>query len=196
MKITKRKVGELVEDENNAREHDTRNLQAIEKSLQEFGQQKPIVITRDNKVIAGNGTLIAATSLGWDEIDVVVTTLDEVKQTGFAIADNRTAELAAWDDDALAKTLLDLTDKGFDMDSTGFTEKEIATLILEVMPEAIDFPNLPERGERSVLFSISHEDGDIFDRVLAKVIGANQGCKIMNILKEWEGRQKLGGAAS
>tara|TARA_R110000824_G_scaffold246632_1_gene435807 strand:+ start:88 stop:678 length:591 start_codon:yes stop_codon:yes gene_type:complete len=196
MKITKRKVGELVEDENNAREHDTRNLQAIEKSLQEFGQQKPIVITRDNKVIAGNGTLIAATSLGWDEIDVVVTTLDEVKQTGFAIADNRTAELAAWDDDALAKTLLDLTDKGFDMDSIGFTEKEIATLILEVMPEAIDFPNLPERGERSVLFSISHEDGDIFDRVLAKVIGANQGCKIMNILKEWEGRQKLGGAAS
>jgi len=133
MKITKRKVAELVEDENNARAHDTRNLQAIEKSLQEFGQQKPIVITKDNKVIAGNGTLLAATSLGWDEIDVVVTTLDEVKQTGFAIADNRTAELAAWDDDVLAKTLSDLMGNGFNMDSFGFSKKEIDEIISQAI---------------------------------------------------------------
>ena len=146
MKITKRKVAELLEDENNARSHGTRNLQAIEKSLKEFGQQKPIVITKDNRVIAGNGTLLAATSLGWDEIDVVVTTLDEVKQSGFAIADNRTAELAAWDDDALAKTLLDLTAKGFDMDSIGFTEKEVDDFISNASGdiEEDEVPEVPE----------------------------------------------------
>lgn len=133
MKITKRKVAELVEDANNSRSHDARNISAIEKSLQEFGQQKPIVITKDNKVIAGNGTLLAATSLGWDEIDVVVTTLDEVKQTGFAIADNRTAELAAWDDDVLAKTLSDLMGNGFNMDSFGFSKKEIDEIISQTI---------------------------------------------------------------
>ena len=147
MKITKRKVAELVEDENNARAHDTRNLQAIEKSLQEFGQQKPIVITKDNKVIAGNGTLLAATSLGWDEIDVVVTTLDEVKQSGFAIADNRTAELASWDDEALAKTMASLQND-FDIDETltGFSDVEIDELIGKTGDdiEEDEVPELPE----------------------------------------------------
>ena len=129
MKITKRKVAELVEDANNARAHDARNILAIEKSLQEFGQQKPIVITKNNKVIAGNGTLLAATQLGWEEIDVVVTTLTKAKQAGFAIADNRTGELSAWDNELLASTLADLSDGGFSMDNVGFTQSEIDNML-------------------------------------------------------------------
>tara|TARA_R110000824_G_scaffold398509_1_gene602634 strand:- start:1875 stop:2507 length:633 start_codon:yes stop_codon:yes gene_type:complete len=147
MKITKRKVAELVEDANNARAHDTRNLQAIEKSLQEFGQQKPIVITKGNKVIAGNGTLLAAIQLGWEEIDVVTTTLTKAKQAGFAIADNRTGELSAWDTELLASTLAELSDNGVPMESIGYTQIEIDNMLasldglnVEVI-ETSEFPN-------------------------------------------------------
>jgi hypothetical protein len=146
MKITQRKVDELVEDDNNSRVHDDRNISAIEKSLQEFGQQKPIVITKDNKVIAGNGTLVAAMQLGWKEIDVVVTTLTKAKQSGFAIADNRTGELSAWDNELLANTMSDLSDKGFDMDSLGFNKGEVDQMLASIgdlnvtQSDTSDFP--------------------------------------------------------
>ena len=152
MKITKRKVDELVEDSNNARAHDARNILAIEKSLQEFGQQKPIVITKNGKVIAGNGTLLAATNLGWEEIDVVVTTLTAAKQAGFAIADNRTGELSAWDNELLANTLAELSDSGFSMDNVGFTQGEIDKMLSsldDLNVEAIETSEFPQGFKRS-----------------------------------------------
>ena len=146
MKTEKRKVEELVEDGNNSRLHDQRNLDAIKKSLEQFGQQKPIVITEKGRVVAGNGTLIAAMDLGWDSIDVVVTKLNKKDQAGFAIADNRTGELSAWDNELLANTMADLSDKGFDMDSLGFNKGEVDEMLasigdLNVTPsDTSDFP--------------------------------------------------------
>jgi len=73
-----RPITSLHEDPQNARKHDKRNLEAIAKSLAEFGQRKPIVALHDGTVIAGNGTLAAARSLGWQEI-AVATFEDEAK---------------------------------------------------------------------------------------------------------------------
>ena len=53
----------LTPDPLNARKHNRRNIDAIKASLSKFGQRKPIVVTNDGTVIAGNGTLEAATSL-------------------------------------------------------------------------------------------------------------------------------------
>ena len=63
-------VEDLVEDPRNARRHTPRNLDSIAGSLDRFGQQKPIVVHRD-VVIAGNGTLAAARTLGWTRLAVV-----------------------------------------------------------------------------------------------------------------------------
>jgi DNA modification methylase len=109
-------------DPNNARKHDKRNLTAIQESLNQFGQRKPIVVTADNTVIAGNGTLEAAQSLGWTEIAVARIpsdwTPDQTK--AYALADNRSSELAEWDDSILATQLLDLDDMGWDIEALGF----------------------------------------------------------------------------
>lgn len=99
-------IDEPTPDPANARKHDERNLKAIIDSLKAFGQQKPIVVDSRGIVIAGNGTLEAARRLGWTEIAVVRTDLDPTQATAFGIADNRTAELAEWDDDVL-RSLLD-----------------------------------------------------------------------------------------
>jgi hypothetical protein len=95
-------IDSISQDPANARKHDERNLTAIRDSLRAFGQQKPIVVDQREIVIAGNGTLEAAKRLGWTEIAIVRTKLDNTQATAFGIADNRTAELAEWDDEILA----------------------------------------------------------------------------------------------
>ena len=105
MKTTTRPITDLSQDPANARTHDERNLATITASLRRFGQQKPIVVDTSGVVRAGNGTLAAAASLGWDTVEVVETDLQGSEATAYAIADNRTAELAGWDSDVLAATL-------------------------------------------------------------------------------------------
>jgi len=99
-------IGAVDVDPQNARKHNDANLKAIRTSLHRFGLRKPIVANRANgQVEAGNGTLLAARALGWSHIAVVWVEDDPAAQTGFSIADNRTAELAAWDDALLAELL-------------------------------------------------------------------------------------------
>jgi ParB-like chromosome segregation protein Spo0J len=80
------------------------DIDAVARSLDRFGQRKPIVARRsDRQVIAGNHTLQAARKLGWSEIAVVWVDDDEVTAKAFALADNRTAELGDYDDQLLAE---------------------------------------------------------------------------------------------
>ncbi len=121
MKIKQTKLTDLTLDPDNARIHDKRNLDAIKASLEAFGQRKPIVVA-DGVVVAGNGTLEAAQALGWDEIATVsADDLTPEQRTAFAIADNRTAELAAWDDTKLAAAL-----RGIPAEGGGFEATELA----------------------------------------------------------------------
>jgi len=125
MKIERIKLTDLRPDEQNARKHDQANLKAIAGSLDQFGQRKPIVITQDNRVVAGNGTLTAAKLLDWKEIDCVRVpadwTADQIK--AYALADNRTAELAEWDVQVLQVQLEELTAAGFDVDVVGTSRR-------------------------------------------------------------------------
>lgn len=79
------------------------DVEAVKRSLEAFGQRKPIVARRsDSVVIAGNHTLQAAQALGWSEIAVVWVDDDDTTSKAFALADNRTAELGNYDEVALA----------------------------------------------------------------------------------------------
>jgi ParB-like chromosome segregation protein Spo0J len=114
-------ITELSLDPKNARKHSARNLEAIAASLNKFGQRKPIVVHR-GVVLAGNGTLEAAKSLGWTEIEVseVPEDWDNDTAKAYALADNRTAELAEWDESELVKQLLELQDKDWNIEELGF----------------------------------------------------------------------------
>jgi|DEB0MinimDraft_6_1074348.scaffolds.fasta_scaffold53146_1 site-specific DNA-methyltransferase (adenine-specific) len=126
MKTKKRSVDEIHPDPSNARKHSPRNIDAIAASLHRFGQQKPIVVDSSGVVRAGNGTLEAAKKLGWSEVAVVESDLEGAEMTAFAIADNRTAELAEWDDEVLAATLQALDDADVPLADAGFTAEELA----------------------------------------------------------------------
>ena len=129
MKVTRVNLSELSLDPANVRKHTEKNLAAIKASLRRFGQQKPIVVDADGVVRAGNGTLEAARELGWTDISVVRTELRGSEATAYAIADNRTAELATWDTAALVQQLEALKIEDPDLvPSAGFSTDDISLL--------------------------------------------------------------------
>lgn len=98
------KIDELVPDPENARLHPERNLAAIKDSLRLYGQVKPVVVRKaTNVIVAGNGTVEAAKALGWTEVAAVFVNMNEVEAAGYGLADNRTAELAKWDFEVVAR---------------------------------------------------------------------------------------------
>lgn len=133
-------IDSLTLDPRNARKHSTTNLSAIAHSLSRFGQRKPIVV-RGSQVLAGNGTIEAARSLGWTEIQVVRVPdeWDDDTAMAYALADNRTAELAEWDEAELAQQLIELESRDWDIELLGF-EKDVP---VEPTPEPA--PTLAER---------------------------------------------------
>lgn len=121
LKVQTVKVESLTPDPENARKHNQKNLDAIVGSLRAFGQRRPLVVHGD-VVIAGNGTLEAAKSLGWTHVSVTRTPADWTfeQARAYALADNRTAELAAWDEKILADQLVELDAVGWDLAEIGF----------------------------------------------------------------------------
>jgi hypothetical protein len=117
-------INELNHDPQNARKHDSKNISAIAASLKRFGQRKPIVVAGENIVIAGNGQLEAARSLGWNEVAIARVpsdwTWEEIK--AYALADNRTAEMAEWDTKSLVDQLVELDAVGWELSEFGFEE--------------------------------------------------------------------------
>jgi hypothetical protein len=147
-------VADLHVDPGNVRRHPSRNMAAIKASLARFGQVKPIVIDANNVVRAGNGTLEAARELGWATIKCVRSGLSGTDLVGYSLADNRSAELAEWDDDALSRTLRALQDEDFDLGSVGFTDAEVDALFGVEGGEEVDDP----QGEWKGMPEFEHED--------------------------------------
>lgn len=122
-------VDQLVPYVNNARTHSPEQINKIRASLREFGFVNPLIIDRDNNVIAGHGRLVAAKAEGYTEVPCVfVDEMTEAQKKAYILADNRMALDAGWDDDLLKVELEALQDLDFDLGLTGFDEKEIADL--------------------------------------------------------------------
>lgn len=147
--MEKLKIKDLICDPSNARSHSQKNLDAIKGSLAKFGQQKPIVISKDNVVLAGNGTLLSAKDLGWTEIGVIRSALAGAEAVAYAVADNRSGELASWDDDVLSRTLAALKEDNFDLDAIGFDAKDLEQWLKSPteVPPGCDEDEVPERVE-------------------------------------------------
>lgn len=142
-------IEELHPDPANARKHNQKNLDAIKASLHAYGQRKPIVVQRQGMIVrAGNGTLEAAKALGWTHLAAVVIDEDNATASQFAIADNRTGELAEWDTETLATLLDGMDDETRDL--LAFDEKDMQAMLDGLQPEQIETtedepPPLPEK---------------------------------------------------
>ena len=121
MNIVMKKVSELKEYENNPRNNEAA-IDAVAKSIEEFGFKVPIVITKDDVIIAGHTRLKASLKLGLATVPCIVADdLTEGQIKAFRLADNKTAELASWDFSKLESELASIE---MDMSQFGFEDLE------------------------------------------------------------------------
>lgn len=152
-------------DPKNARRHPQRNLEAIAESIVRFGQLKPIVIWR-GRILAGNGTHTVIAALDWTHIARVEAppSMTEQEAIAFAIADNRTGDLAEWDLEELNARFEEIPNELLDF--TGFSRMERAAM-RTTAPENGDEPKERKKHPRSITFS--DEQWEIVTQAIERV---------------------------
>ena len=117
------------------------NVRAIAESLATNKQYRPIVVQKSTKkILAGNHTWQAAKALGWDSIAVVFVDVDEDQAKRIVLADNRTNDLAEYDDRILAQLLKDLQSP----EGTGYTQSDMDALLQASAEAMADVANISE----------------------------------------------------
>lgn len=180
-------IRDLKTDPRNARKHSAKNIEAIAKSLAEFGQRRPLVV-RNGIVLAGNGTLEAAKRLGWEEVAVttVPASWSNEQARAFALADNRTAELAEWNHDALLESLQEI---GEDLlEAAGFVAADLSTLTTGLdehvpAPGSADFAEIPEADQYQQQYGVNVicEGPDDQMEVFELMSGMGYKCRVVTV---------------
>jgi DNA modification methylase len=146
-------VDDLIPYARNARTHSDEQVDKIAASIKEFGFLNPVIVDGGNGIIAGHGRIMAAKKLGLDEVPTVEAAhLTDAQKRAYILADNRLALDAGWDNELLRVEFADLTDEGFDLALTGFTDDEIEALEPDPEPEEglTDEDAVPEEPEKPV----------------------------------------------
>jgi len=126
----------LVPYANNSRTHSDEQVAQVAASIKEFGFTNPVLVDKDNMIIAGHGRMKAAMRLGLTEVPCIrLDHLNDFQKKAYIIADNKLALNAGWDDELLRLELGQLNDDGFDLSLTGFDDDELSKLLI---PEQID----------------------------------------------------------
>jgi DNA modification methylase len=128
-KIEWRSVETLIPYAKNARTHSDEQVAQIAGSIKEFGFNNPVLVDKENSVIAGHGRLMAARKLGMDKVPVVeLEHLTESQRKAYVLADNRIALNSGWDTSMLSLELQDLKDD-IDLSLLGFDPDELNALL-------------------------------------------------------------------
>lgn len=125
MEVIEKRLDQIRPYENNPRNNDDA-VPYVMNSIRDFGFKVPIVIDRDGVIVAGHTRFKAANELGMETVPCVVAddlTPEQVR--AFRIADNKVAEIATWDDEALDVEIGDLGDYGIDVSEFGFFASKI-----------------------------------------------------------------------
>lgn len=128
--VVVKRIDELTPDPENVRVHDDTNKAAIAKSLDEFKQQKPVVIDKKGVIYAGNGTVEQLKAQGVEYVQCVVSDLPPKKLRAYAIADNKTSDLSYFNDPELVEQLKLIRDEDHDLfEATGFDDDMLDNMI-------------------------------------------------------------------
>lgn len=129
MKIVKMKISELKVPEKNIRIHTAKQIKEFQRSVEMFGQIRPIVADENNVILCGNGLYATLVSMGTETADVYkVTGLTENQKKKLMIADNKIYGLGIDDLDTFNSFLAEL---GNDLDIPGFDEDILQSMVAE-----------------------------------------------------------------
>jgi DNA modification methylase len=129
MEIINKQIDLLIPYARNARTHDDAQISQLAGSIKEFGFNNPILIDKDNGIIAGHGRVMAARKLGLKEVPTILLDhLNETQRKAYILADNRIAINSSWDNEMLSLELMDIKDD-VSLAMLGFNVEELDALL-------------------------------------------------------------------
>ena len=132
LRVEYRKVETLIPFARNPRTHSDAQVAKLAASIVEFGWTNPVLVDGSQGIIAGHGRLAAARKLGLAEVPVIeLGHLTLAQKRAYVIADNRLALDAGWDEEMLAIELAELSESGYDLTLTGFSNDEIEKFLVD-----------------------------------------------------------------
>ena len=160
---------ELIPYARNSRTHSDIQVNKIASSIKEFGFLSPVLIDKDNGIIAGHGRVMAAQKLGLKEVPVLqISHLSDTQKRAYIIADNRLALDAGWDEEMLRVELDELGELDFNLELTGFELGEIDSLQIDA-GDMVGMPILSD-GEKAPFqqktFTLHNEQFEIVDNAI------------------------------
>ena len=189
LKVVYKKLDEIKPYEKNPRKNDEA-VQYVKNSIEKFGFKNPIIVDGAGVIVAGHTRYKAAQELGMKEVPTIsADDLTEEQIKAFRIADNKTAERAAWDNELLKEELTGLFDE-FDMTDFGFGEFELSILTEDFDPEPYDddlMEQYAEHGEeflakKRVIITYTEETST----KMAEILGLDEVKKVMYDISELE----------
>jgi hypothetical protein len=163
LSIVYQRIDQLKPFANNARTHSKSQIRQIADSIRVFGFTNPVLVDRDNRIIAGHGRVEGAKLEGISEVPTIrLEDLSQDEIRAYVIADNKLAENAGWDKSILANELQHLSiveGLDFNVTITGFDVPEIDVIIEDQHCEQREDPddNLP-----SISGELVTEPGDLW----------------------------------
>jgi DNA modification methylase len=128
-------IDKIIPYARNSRTHSDEQVAQIAASIKEFGFTNPVLIDKDDGIIAGHGRVLAARKLGLKEVPCIrLGHLTETQKKAYVIADNKLALNAGWDNELLTIELNELLGDGFAMEILGFDAEELKGLLDPVKP--------------------------------------------------------------
>ena len=123
MNIVEMQLSQLIPYPNNPR-HNDEAVDKVAASIREFGFKVPIIVDKDNVIVAGHTRLKAAQKLGLEKVPVIrADDLTDEQVKAFRLVDNKTQELAGWDFDKMKAEIQSIS--GIDMREFGFLVDEM-----------------------------------------------------------------------
>jgi len=146
MTIEHLKTSDLIPYARNAKKHDASQVAKIAGSIREFGFNNPVLIDKDNGIIAGHGRVLAAQSLALKSVPCIrLGHLTDTQRRAYILADNRLAEIGGgWDEEMLKLELADLAALDVDVAEIGFGAEDLAELEMEDESETSDADAEPQ----------------------------------------------------
>ncbi len=131
MQVEQISVERLIPYARNSRTHSDAQVAQIAASIREFGFTNPILIDADGGIIAGHGRVLGARKLGLCDVPCIrLGHMTETQRRAYVIADNRLALGAGWDEELLSLELAELSEAGYDLTLTGFTNEDLEELLV------------------------------------------------------------------
>jgi len=169
MEIINKPIDLLIPYAKNARVHDDAQIAQLAGSIKEFGFNNPILIDKDNGIIAGHGRVMAARKLGLTEVPTILLDhLNETQRKAYILADNRIAINSTWDNEMLSLELMDIKDD-VSLAMLGFNVDELDALLKEI--SSTELPNLPDGDKQPFqqkTFTLHDEQFNIVDDAITK----------------------------